>query len=375
MESVIGGLYVKDKRAFTKNTMTYEEFIQNILYVRGRFACGEEYYERHHIVPKCMDGTDEEENLIDLFAKEHYEAHKLLALENPDNKKLQYAWWMMCHCKNDDRQYEVNAEEYEELRITFSKNISGKNHPMYGKHISEEHRKKLKQAITGENNYLYGKHPSEEARKKMSEAAKNRPPISDETRKKMSEVHSGEKHPMFGRHHTEEARKKMSEAKSGENHPNYGKHLPEETKKKMSEAQMGEKNHMYGKHPSEETRKKLSAVHKGKALSEETKRKLSEARKGIACSEEAKQKISETLKGKYMGEESPKAKGVVQYDLDGNLIRIWECIAQATRECNITKTGITSCCKGKQKTAGGFKWRYKNEYEKELNNETTIQND
>ena len=64
--------------------MTYEEFINNILETRGRFACGDEYHERHHIVPKCMDGSNDEENLIDLFAREHFEAHRLLALENSD---------------------------------------------------------------------------------------------------------------------------------------------------------------------------------------------------------------------------------------------------------------------------------------------------
>ena len=78
--------------------ITYEDFIQSILNTRGRFACGEEYHERHHIIPKCLDGTDEEDNLIDLFAKEHYEAHKLLALENPEIYSIQYAWNMMSHC-------------------------------------------------------------------------------------------------------------------------------------------------------------------------------------------------------------------------------------------------------------------------------------
>ena len=51
---------------------TYEEFIQNILKTRGRFECGDEYHERHHIVPKCMGGTDEEDNLID-FKWMYYE--------------------------------------------------------------------------------------------------------------------------------------------------------------------------------------------------------------------------------------------------------------------------------------------------------------
>ena len=35
---------------------TYEEFIRNILNIRGRFNCGEEYHERHHIIPKCCEG-------------------------------------------------------------------------------------------------------------------------------------------------------------------------------------------------------------------------------------------------------------------------------------------------------------------------------
>ena len=61
---------------------TYQDFINNILETRGRFNCGDEYHEKHHIIPKCMDGTDDEDKLIDLYAKEHFIAHKLLALEN-----------------------------------------------------------------------------------------------------------------------------------------------------------------------------------------------------------------------------------------------------------------------------------------------------
>ena len=56
--------------------MTYIEFINDILNTRGRFACGDEYHERHHIIPKCMDGSNNEDNLIDLFAREHFVAHK-----------------------------------------------------------------------------------------------------------------------------------------------------------------------------------------------------------------------------------------------------------------------------------------------------------
>lgn len=110
--------------------MVYEEFINNVLQSRGRFACGDEYHERHHIIPRCMDGTDDEINLIDLFANEHFIAHRLLALENPDNEKLVYAWWCMCQLKDDSQQrVEVTAEEYEEARIAYAQSFSGRKNP------------------------------------------------------------------------------------------------------------------------------------------------------------------------------------------------------------------------------------------------------
>ena len=93
----------------------YEEFINNILNNRGRFACGDEYHERHHIIPRCIGGTDDYNNLIDLYAKEHFEAHRLLALENCDNKKLISGWWLMSDIKRNDNQKwcEISQEEYE----------------------------------------------------------------------------------------------------------------------------------------------------------------------------------------------------------------------------------------------------------------------
>lgn len=160
--------------------ITYEEFIQNILDTRGRFNCGDEYHERHHIAPKCMGGTNEEDNLIDLFAREHFEAHRLLALENPENDGLTYSWWIMSHGKNQDRvTHIVTAEEYEEARIALSnakkKFLSNpENHPMYGKHrFGEENpnygnywtdekkqrqREILRGKMAGENNPMYGVH-------------------------------------------------------------------------------------------------------------------------------------------------------------------------------------------------------------------------
>lgn len=159
---------------------TYEEFINGILLSRGRFTCGEKYHERHHIIPKSCGGSNDESNLIDLYACEHFEAHKLLALENPDNKKIVYAWWCMCNYHMYGCDDEINAKDYEEAKIRFStihsQEMMGENNPMYGKCRPE---------ISGENHYLYGKHLSDEQREKISKARTGK--------------YVGENNPMYGR--------------------------------------------------------------------------------------------------------------------------------------------------------------------------------
>lgn len=46
------------------------------------------YSERHHILPKCMGGTNAKENLVRLTAKEHFIAHKLLVRMHPEVRGL-----------------------------------------------------------------------------------------------------------------------------------------------------------------------------------------------------------------------------------------------------------------------------------------------
>ena len=153
--------------------MTYDKFIQNILNTRGRFACSDGYHERHHIIPKCMNGSNSKDNLIDLYAREHFIAHKLLAEENPQNYQLKYAYWNMCQCTGRDGQdkYIPTPEEYEEARIFCHETMSVENHPMYGKHHTQESREKMsiskKDMYNGENNPFFGKKHSQENIEKM----------------------------------------------------------------------------------------------------------------------------------------------------------------------------------------------------------------
>ena len=158
--------------------MNYKDFIDDIINTRGRYGCGEEYHERHHIVPRCIGGTDEKENLIDLYAREHFIAHKLLAKENPHNQSLQCAWWMMSNIgRENGENRRCTSEEYEEAKIAFSNSQKGENNFMYGK--------------TG---YNYGKHLSDETKKKLSESHKGLK-VSEEIKQKNERIYHGRKEP------------------------------------------------------------------------------------------------------------------------------------------------------------------------------------
>jgi hypothetical protein len=51
-------------------------------------------------------------------------------------------------------------------------------------------------------------------------------------------------------------------------------------------------------------------------------------------------------------------KPIIQYSLDGGLIREWDSAQTAGLELGIHSTSISACCGGRQKSAGGFKWEY-----------------
>lgn len=53
------------------------------------------------------------------------------------------------------------------------------------------------------------------------------------------------------------------------------------------------------------------------------------------------------------------SKSVLQFDLNDNLLKEYPSIHQAERETGFSNSYISACCKGKYKTAYGFKWQYK----------------
>lgn len=62
-----------------------------------------------------------------------------------------------------------------------------------------------------------------------------------------------------------------------------------------------------------------------------------------------------------------KSKPVVQFDLQGNIIKEYPSVKQAGIELGKGRDQITSCCTGHRNSYGGYKWMYKKDYLKQQN--------
>lgn len=123
----------------------------------------------------------------------------------------------------------------------------------------------------------------------------------------------GSVHPLYGKHCSEETKEKIRKSLkgkcAGEKHPFYGKHFSEEHKKKIGDAKRGEKNYFHNH--------------------------------------------------KFENEKHYRSKPVIQIDKEtGEVVGNFLCASTAARYLKIHKSNIHDCCKGKQKTAGGFCWKY-----------------
>lgn len=207
--------------------MNYQKIYNNLI---NRVMIRVGYVEKHHILPRCLGGLNNKENLVDLYPEEHYLAHLLLCKIYPNNQKLLYAAMNMTTGSmiNNGKR---NNKAYGWLRRHYAESMSGDNNPARrNPNLQKEAAmKRVGQKRTAEtkarmSDAQKGRTFSEETKLKMAKSAKNRLPISESTRTKLKQRAPN---PYWtGKTMTDETRAKMSASQAG-------KTMSDEAKAKM----------------------------------------------------------------------------------------------------------------------------------------------
>ena len=210
--------------------MNYKN-IYNQIIKRAKTRQMEGYKEKHHILPKCLGGSNKKENLVELTAREHFLCHMLLCEIYPNETKLKYALYLMNIGKQKykDADYKISSRTYERLKKEHSLLLLGKQRSfktkakisssLLGKKLSEKTKQKISENrkgikhnnhTNGKNHGNYGKLKNKECKQKMSESAKLRgathtTPHTKETKRIMQMKKTGSKA-------TEETKQKKSES-------------------------------------------------------------------------------------------------------------------------------------------------------------------
>jgi hypothetical protein len=225
-------------------TKIYNQLIER---ARNRKPEKDGYYERHHIIPKCMGGSNDIDNLVKLTYREHFIAHWLLHRETPDNKSLAAGFHIMAFGKNMGRAIKERGNDWmpssrqlEEARIA---TVSIPHSEETLKKIREanlgrKHSGETKQKIREANLARKYKYTDEDlkTKQKIREANLGKKWITNGIDNRM--VHPDEELPIgwrYGIKHTEEGLKKMREGARD----NSGKLHSEETKQKIGKANLG----------------------------------------------------------------------------------------------------------------------------------------
>jgi hypothetical protein len=210
------------------------------------------YIERHHIVPKCLGGSDDTNNLVELTAREHFLCHHLLTKIHPGNNKIFFAFWAMCTLKTEKQERYVPSSK------------------------------------------LY-----------------------EETRKTRSVIHSANLKRFY---------------KTPE-----GIRIKKEAVAKVDQ---------------------VAKIKKTVANTDYVKRTANTDWKARTVKMDWKAKVINT---DYKSIADKNKKPILQFDKSGTFIKEWASIKEAGKSLNIYSSNITNCAKGRERSAGGFIWKYKDQ--------------
>ena len=115
--------------------------------------------------------------------------------------------------------------------------------------------------------------------------------------------------------------------------------------------------------------KKISQALTNRTYSNETIEKMRIGAKNRQISEEGRKSLSihrtgkgNPMYGKIRPESSKKYRSIIQLDLNNNHIKNWKGLIVASKELKINRCTISDVCNGRKKTAGGYFWKYAEQY-------------
>lgn len=133
--------------------MDYQK-IYNKLIERSKDRTIDGYFEKHHVIPKSLGGTDDHSNIVILTPEEHYLAHQLLVRITNYDPRMVKAAIIMCRNRATNKLYGWLRRRFSEIQ---SKNQSGTGNSMYGKRwIANEYGTKLVPTTEADNEIKSG---------------------------------------------------------------------------------------------------------------------------------------------------------------------------------------------------------------------------
>lgn len=107
------------------------------------------YFERHHIVPRGVGGSNERHNRVLLTAREHFVCHLLLCRMFPERTagrhKMLHAFMLMKGANGHQARY-MNAALYDAIKREYA---AARSLARSGKKLSIEHRAKIAASRVG----------------------------------------------------------------------------------------------------------------------------------------------------------------------------------------------------------------------------------
>ena len=176
--------------------------------------------EVHHILPKCLGGNDNKNNLCELSIEDHILAHLLLVNIYPEHAGILWSALVMLCGSNNGKRSETQKLFSDDIRENIKIKLRSKN--LYGIPRRTKKKELSLEFLISENLKIINNLPEKEYIRPKDFA------------------------------------EKLSKARTGKNHNLYGWHHSSETRAQMRDSQLGNKNHFYGKTHQQLSKNKIS---------------------------------------------------------------------------------------------------------------------